>query len=390
MALVIKTEPTNNASVNNEMLFAIYEATKAVDAVTYPNYQYVCDVYVSSVLIGRIKARPDPTYNMGIFDISRLLQKYATYGLKANYASATETYTPKISYLCKFGEEYSDTLYTNLLVDGSDREAYTSYEIRPFSDADVMPDVDNDFATSAPDTIYSSKDVKWQLLPFWDNVSGISNFNYKFYDAAGVQQGSTGTISAAGYVGKTILQLNVSFLKLSAGFLSAEEKTNTDYLEVYGNGETIRIKYQCDKYPVYVLAWLNKYGAYDSYAFGMVSRKQTEISRKEFEQLNYKWDASGVMSYSANGVFYGGRRGFATDMKISLKMTSHLLNDNEYTWLSELFHSPDVYLFDSVLDKFHPVSIQENNYEYRNYLNSRLKPLEFTVNYADGFNSQRL
>jgi len=66
------------------------------------------------------------------------------------------------------------------------------------------------------------------------------------------------------------------------------------------------------------------------------------------------------------------------------------LNDDEYTWLSELFHSTDVYLYDSTRDKFLPVTIEEKQYEYRTYLNSKLKPLEFMVNYADMFNAQRL
>ena len=390
MALSIKTQPTNNASVSNEMLFIINEPTKSIDDVTYPNYQYVCDIYVASVLVARLKARPDPTHSMGIFDVSRILQAYITTGLKANYASATESYTIKLDYLLKFGEEYNDTLYTNLLVDGSNREAYSTYEIRPFDDADVIPDVDNDYATSAPDIIYSSKDIKWQLLPFYDNVSGVSSWTYQFFNDAGATVGAQGAISLSGFVAKSIVQANVGFVKLATDVgLSTAQKNSVSYLNVSGPHD-FRINYQCNKYPVMVVAWLNKYGAYDSYAFGMVSKKQTEISRKDFEKLNYQWDASGILTYSANGVYYGGKRGFASDMKISMKMTSHLLNDDEYTWLSELFHSTDVYLYDSTRDKFLPVTIEEKQYEYRTYLNSKLKPLEFMVNYADMFNAQRL
>lgn len=391
MAIVINTAAGNTSSVNNEMLFSVYEATKANDEVTYPDYSYVCDVYVDSTFVGRLKSRPDPTYRRGIFDVSKILQGYVTYGLKANYTNATETFTNKINYRLKFGEEYNFVLYTNLLNDSTDRTAYKTYQIRPFDSSDVVTSVDNNFATSAPDTIYSSKDIKWQLLPFIDNVSGISNFSYKFYDSSNAQVGSTGTISSSGYVADNILQLNVGFIKLAAASsLSTAQQAAVDYLEVYGNGETIRIQYQCSKYPVHVVAWLNKFGGYDSYAFGLVSRKQTEITRKEFQKLNYTWNASGEVSYSSEGVFYGGKRGFASNMKVSLKMTSHLLNEDEYDWLSEMFHSTDTYLYDSVNDKFMPVAINENQYEYRNYLNSRLKPLEFTVNFADNYNAQYL
>jgi hypothetical protein len=129
---------------------------------------------------------------------------------------------------------------------------------------------------------------------------------------------------------------------------------------------------------------------YDSYSFGMVSMKQSEIQRKEFQRLNYSWNASGVISYESNGVYYGGKRGFATDIKTTMKLTSHLLNDDEYAWMSELFHSSDAYMYNSDMDKFMPVSIQENSYEYRTYLNSRQKALEFNVVYSDNSNAQFL
>ena len=73
-----------------------------------------------------------------------------------------------------------------------------------------------------------------------------------------------------------------------------------------------------------------------------------------------------------------------------MALTSHLLTDAEYTWLADLFSSPDVYFFSDTLDRWVPCTIQENNYEYRTYKNSRLKTLQFTINYTDSYNSQYL
>lgn len=391
MAIVINTSPTNNASVNDEMLFVVYEATKANDDTTYPGYKYVCDIYVDDVFVSRIKTRPDPTYKRGIFNVAPVLRSYASYGLKANYASATETYTAKVNYKVKFGEDYNDTLYTNLTVDSSDRYAFKSYAVRPFTSADVVNNVDNDFATNCPDTVYSYKSLKWHLLPFIDDSSGISNFSYKFYDSSGSQVGSTGTISSSGFVGRTILQLNVGFVKLAAtSSLSQSQQDSVDYVEISGNGETIRIKYLCTKYTPIVLAWLNQYGAYDSMGFGLVSKKTSEVQRKDFSKLDYNIDSSGNTSYHANGVFYGSQRTYASEIKQSLKLTSHLLTDSEYTWLAELFASTDVYLYDSILDKFVPVSVQPTTYDHRTYLNSRLTPLELNVQFTSNYNAQFL
>lgn len=402
MALAVNHEPSNYASVNNELLFTVYESVKAEDDVTYPDYTYVCDVYVSGTLVGRLKARPDPLYQRGIFDVGPILRSYVSYGLKATYSNATETYDNRISYVLKFGEEYSSTLYTNLLIH-PEKHAYKTYSIPPFQlgnaitglvgeeNSDVIDDVDNDFATNRPDTSYEFKSSKWTILPFIDDTSGITDFSYKFYNSAGTQVGATGTISAAGYIGTKILQLNAGFVKLAAtSSLTQAQQDSVDYLEVYGNGETITIRYLCSKFTPVIIAWLNQYGGYDSQTFGFVNMKTNEITRKDFRQLNYQMSSSGVISYASDGVYYGGRRGYATNISPSMKVTSHLLNEDEYTWMTELFSSPDVYMYDSRVDAFVPVTVRETSYEYRNYHNSKLKPLEFTVQFSDDYNAQFL
>ena len=122
---------------------------------------------------------------------------------------------------------------------------------------------------------------------------------------------------------------------------------------------------------------------------GYVSKKIIELTKKDFTQLNYRLNASGEVSYEANNVYYGGKRGYATNVKIRLSLTSHLLSSDEYEWLSELFVSPDVYLDDGT-GKFIPVTIGANNYEYRTYKNSRLTPLQFDIEFGDVYNSQFL
>lgn len=393
MAIVINTAPTNNASLSNEMLFVVYESVKSEDDVTYPNYQYVCDVYVDDVFKARIKARPDPVNQRGVFNISPILRDSASYGLVANYANATESYNIKVNYKVKFGEEYADTLYTNLLVDSVSREAYESYARRPFDSPDVLDDVVGSWATNIPRTIYNFKSQKWQLLPFYDNVSGIANFEAIFYNTAWVQVGATVSISAAGYIAKNVLQINAGFQKLSA-LLSTEQKEEVDYCQVAKVSaplsEIITIRYACSKHTPLTLAWLNQFGGYDSYQFGMVSKKSIELSRKDFSKLNYSMNASGDVSYSSDGVFYGSKKGFASDVMVKMKLTSHLLNSDEYAWLADMFISPDVYIYDTVLEKFIPVTITENNYEYRTYPNSKLTVLDFNVQFSDNYNSQFL
>ena len=184
MAIVINTSAGDTSSVNNEMLFVVYEATKANDPTTYPDYSYVCDVYVNSVLVERMIARPDPTHKRGIFDVSRALQPYVSYGLDASGLKVD--YTARLEYQLKFGEQYDGTLYTNQLVD-STRYAFKTYKPKPFTSSSVIA---NGKASNMPSTVNWNKDV-YSFYPYFSNVSGIADFTLKHYTSSGTLLNTT-------------------------------------------------------------------------------------------------------------------------------------------------------------------------------------------------------
>lgn len=377
MAIVLNSEAGNTSSVNNEMLFVAYEATKANDPTTYPDYTYVCDVYVSGNLAGRIKSRPDPVYKRGVFDISKILQSFATYGLKA--ANVKEDYTVRIPYQLKFGEEYDFTLYTNLLVDGADRYCYTTYKPRPFTSTGVLS---NGLASNMPSTISYNRSQPYHFIPLHSNVTGVVDLglNVTYYDETNTSLGSE-FFNNADYILNTVRQVNI---------YSATKPANTVY-GLFTGAATFRVNYLCNgKYTPYTLAWLNPFGGYDSMSFGFVSRKTIDIARKDFSQLPYRLDPSGNVSYQANNVFYGSKQNYAASVQQRLRLTSHLLTNNEYEWMADLFISPQVYLYDSEAGKFMPVRITPVNYEYRNYSNSKLTPLVVDIEFSDLYNSQYL
>ena len=389
--MTILTAPGNNSSVNNEMLFIIQDA-KALDPVTYPNYKYVLDIYVDGELKARLRSTPDPVNSLGKFDVSVILRDYVpVYGLKADAINSTETYDIKLDYTCKLGEEYSETLYLNL-VTHSERNCVRTYAPRPFLTSDIINERMNSFATNSPfsnkpHTAY--KTDYWLLIPYIGNVSGA---------IISCEFSSNGTIVGAGtadfiYTATSkVFQINAGFEVLSNMLgLTAAQKESITRLDITDNsGTSMRFDYACSRYPPINLAWLNPYGAYESQSFGLVSKKSNQINRKEFAQLPYQVNASGVVSYDSNGVMYGSKKGYGSVVKVSLGLTSHLLTDGEYTWLADLFNSPDVYFFSTVLDRWVPCSISDSNYEYRTFLNSRLKPLQFNINFTDEYNAQYL
>ncbi len=371
MALSILSYPSDTSSVTNEMLFVINEATKANDEVTYPDYKYVLDVYVDSTIVARIKVNPDPVNRFGIFNISDILRDYVpSYGF--DISSDKVDYDVRLAYQVKLGEEYDGTTYTNQVID-SERYCFRSYAARPYLSSAVLA---NGLASNMPSTINSlGYPVTHNIFPYFSNVSGISDLSVTYKNDAG-ETVDSGSFGNSDFVANKIRQFNVQSSVLDASYA------------LLTGPFSLRINYICSKYPVQTLVWLNPYGAYESQTFGLVSKKSIEIEKKSFEKLNYQINASGEVSYSTGGVFYGGKRDYNKRVKTRYSLTSHLLNEDEYSWLADLFISPEVYILYN--EYWIPVSIERNNYDYNTYQNSRLTPLQFDVEFSDQYNSQYL
>lgn len=371
MALTILSYPADRSSVSSEMLFIINEATKANDPTTYPGYKYVLDLYFDGDLIARLKASPDPVNKFGVFDVAAILRYYVP-AYQLDVSSNKVDYAVSDQYAVEIGEEYSDTMYTGLVIDSS-RYFSRTFAARPFTSSVVLS---NGIASNMPTTRTElGYPVAYSLIPHYSNVTG-DVLDVSFRNAAGTVIGGISLTNDTRPINQ-VRQFNID----NSG------NDGVAYVILSGLFD-MRINYQCSKYPVYTLAWLNPYGAYESQTFGLVSKKSIELSKKSFQQLNYRVNASGEVSYQSGGVYYGGKRDYNKGVKTRLAMTSHLLSEAEYTWLADLFQSPDVYLHTSA--GWMPVSIVTNNYEYRNYGNSRLTPLQFDVEFSDEFNSQYL
>jgi hypothetical protein len=371
MALTILSNPSDTCSVSSEMLFIINEDTKANDEVTYPNYKYLLDVYVDAVLVARMLATPDPVNRFGIFDISKVLQDYVpAYGF--DITTNKVDYDVRVAYTCKLGEEYSDTRYTNLVTD-SERYAFRTYKARPFTSSAIIA---NGLASNMPSTVNVYTPSLYKIIPYFSNVSGVTDLTITYKDKNDATL-STDTVSNSDFTANKIRQFNVT-----------NSNSQTSYALLTGPF-SLRINYECSKFDSFTLVWLNPFGAYDSQDFWLVSKKSIVVEKKTYQKLPYQINVSGEVSYNDNGgVFYGSKRDFNSIVKTKMNLTSHLLNEDEYTWLSELFVSPEIYIYLAGTG-FVPVSLK-GEYEYRNYMNSRLKPLEFAVEFSDDYNSQLL
>lgn len=385
MAIVLNTTPGTYLSAHGDLIFVPYEATKAADPVTYPNYKYVCDVYVNGVLIARQKAFPHPDNDRGIFNIGPVVRNYleTTFSPAANVLRAQEMGEGEffVTVQCKFGEEYNDTLFTNLTVDSA-RIYFNHYNGRLNGSAStILSSFTNKPLTNRPTRTKILADAGEVLIPYFPTSTTPFNVVFTLDDA------TTETETVTPTAANNLQQLNVSPGVIDA--ITALAITDaTKYYTVEFNGVTYRFDLVCEAiHEVHTLHFLNQFGGFESYSFTKVSRTTEDIERKTYGKLNYRVDGSGVVSnYNSNKVYHENKPTYATKYNERLTLNSDLLKDAEYTWLSELVRSPLVYIQEG--EYFLPVTITNNNYDYRKTVNDKLTNLTITIEYGKDLNTQ--
>lgn len=389
MAIEIKTFPGEYFSAQEDLLFVVYEATKANYPVTYPDYKYVADIYVGTTQVARIKRVPRPDNKMGVFNIGNIVRNYVSAAFNpAPTGFQSQQLGQGVFYLdvtVKFGEEYAFTLYTNLTVD-SQRRYYNHYNARMPGQSTILGNYINKVVSTRPyaTPVYTSD--SFCFLPYLPTSTEPIGIEIKSYNNAGLNLGTiTSNITAAGI--DTLQSLNVApkvLREAAAGVLDG-----ADYytVEIAGNS-TYRFNLVCEpRYTNYTLHFLNKFGGFESRNFGKVSRKNINITKTDYGRLPYNVNADGMVSYhNTNGVYNQTKPVYASQFTEKLILNSDILTDEEYNWLAELVVSPMVYLQQGAY--FLPCNISENSYEYKKTINDKLTNLTLNLEFGDTYNAQ--
>jgi len=152
---------------------------------------------------------------------------------------------------------------------------------------------------------------------------------------------------------------------------------------------TFRINKACNpKYQSVPIHFYNRFLSVDTMRFDLVSRTTVDVERKSYNQRDYRFSGSSVLytdsSASGTTVFRENKINYNSTYNYTMKLTSDLLDDQDWEWLEDLIESPKIYMEDD--GYFYPVTIKATNYEISKYINNRLRPLEIEIE----FNSPRL
>ena len=401
MGYSITQEPNVVVGTGQPIIFTAYDTE--TDNI-YPNgdadvfkFKYVCDVYINSVKVARIKQNPNSN-NVGIFDISRIVNSYLYPTLVNQGITTNSIHTLPLgdtadpfsqnnstleSVICKFGTEQatsataSPTLTADRLVE-STRYAlqvsvpYTAGVNYAFGDFIVNGSTKR-FLTNMPDYTIQGQSIpvsnnEWRTMAFLNDSATcqINRLYVQIFNSAGVKLNSSNdyfeNTNANGganpssevntdperliYVGVGVKNLNTQSLHTD---MRISGHATASYYEVFGaNGSAAQktTKYRFNltgndcKYPMIQLAWLNRLGQWDYFTLNKKSSRSLNIKRTSMEKTLGTYNAT---TYAENS-FDRGTETLSTEAKYKETANTDYLTELQAEWIESLFTSKNVYL----------------------------------------------
>lgn len=260
----------------------------------------------------------------------------------------------------------------------------------------VMDDSSAKFLTDAPrtQTIHADRVIgqtgQWFTLGFLNpSITGAVGQATRVYFVSKDSSGST-VDETFESIGAASANEEQAMKFVGVGSANLEENGNIDmtnpaYYEVYladalGNAKSETFTFYLEdkecKYPMYQIAFLNRYGCWDYKLFNKKSQRSLSVQRSSFEKQygNYT-TANGSWSYDA---WDGGKQTFNTRGTESITLSTDWISEAEAEWLEQLITSPEVYILDLGVygtvnnASVKPISIKSSNYEIKTSVNDKL------------------
>jgi hypothetical protein len=393
LAIQIQNNPGTYYSAHEDLIFVVIDVAKSA---TYADYRYVCDVYISSTLVARLKAYPQPDNKMGIFNVTDIIRSYvsATFNPTALQIRAQELGSAEffIEATMKFGDEYNFVLYTNVTVDSA-RTYFNHYNGRAIGQTTALSAYVDKPLTVRPLTTPVKENAAFCFIPYFPTDTDNVTVEIKSYTKSGSLLGTYST-NIAPSAANTMQLYNVASAAINAASPALIANGVTGYYTVQFlnpniTGEPLyRFDLVCEgKHEIFTMHFLNRFGGMESRDFTKVSRKTIDIEKSEFGKLGYTMNSSGVISYkNSNNVYNEIKSVYSSHYKEKMTLNTDILTDDEYDWLGDLIISPMVYIETS--GYFIPCAITNNNYEFKKVVNDQLTNLTIEIEFGEKFNAQ--
>jgi hypothetical protein len=402
MAITINSQPATFPSMHEDLWFVASSTNVGVT-----NFKFVYDIYINGAQVSRNKVFPSPSADgsYGVFNASPIVRAYVTNYFEPSGTTVLMASNDKIKvdYQVRIGEEVSGAVIPNLASGG-----YSAYNYYAplfgdiFTENGDIPLVlsnyyDNLLIENYTDDWLSDRDNSDITIEYGDQFFitflKITGGAYKLWVQPTNEDGTFGTtvsgnITMAG-------QFNLFNFQAAAinAFIGSEVITQNTYgYNVYitlGAAVTRVLKFRqvCNpKYRQYNLHFLNRLGGYDTMAFRLVNKRRSEFNRSSYRRNPYKLSGGQMKNIDAYNKYNETTYNFAIEHTDYYMLTSDWVNDMDYAWLAQLIASPIVYM--EVQGAFFPVTIRNNNYQYKYTISDGLFNFDLEVEVGKYLNSQ--
>lgn len=382
MAYSLQYYPVEYSSAHDKCFYSVYENVKAIDPATYAGYKYIAYVWINGVLISKQEAFPNPVTKRGDFNFGTIIRNFVSNefapnlsGLKGGNEFGNSSLWCGV--VVKFGEFYSGTEYTNILVD-SERKFYNHYNGQLLGNETILGNYVNKAATTRPHENETRLQTRWQLFPYFALSAASFDVVVKTYTNNILINTLTKTITPTS--GNCLYHLNVSPVAINEETANTVTSSTDYYTVKIGTTSEFKfiIKNECVYKPVTV-CFLNKFGGFETFEFIKASVKTNEVERKSYGVLDY--DNAGN-SFSGNMV-YSNVKTYDVGFKSKMLINSNNVKEECYKWLFEAISSPVVY---EVIDTdnrnlFLECEIEETTHVFKNKLNDNIFNFSLTLLY---------
>jgi len=411
----IKTDLKDYAPAYNELTVVVREDDNPTRG--YPDFKYIFDLYIEGVAdFVRFKVSPSPTNDLGIKSFGNILESYVqSYILKDDtlLTGGFQFMDQGIKrYHIEYGNEYrltaSDPIvqYPSLVVGGNKYIWNASLPYNEWLDLNFNNVKDNWLTTQFSGDV-SINNVGYAGV-ISDTDTNIEYIEVKTYDSSNVlidtyriqnllSTGVTGSKYMSLITGPKNLNSVTSGLTL--GVQPIIDSAVASYtLEVLDGALasvsdllTFTMKEQCN-YPIKRLHFQNKWGAFDTFNFDLVSKESVNIQKKSYKFNPNRVNANGDLSFDKSD---------RTNINYHVKSTNQMqlnadwITEEQSAWLEELFTSPEIYLEEfindgkGIVNLISVAEIQSNKYEIKTDKVERLFNIDLIITFSNDNYRQR-
>lgn len=370
MAITIVQEPEAYWPICNDVIW-VFES----DEISQLNFSFIVEIYLNGILHSTHETFPENGAR-GKFNISQLGRSVLTSNFPQQ-STLSDDLLDDNTWSLTIYEKYGDPPVTDLgssmntsginFLNGS----FRFLELYPNIFDPIQYDIENVrgeyFLTDFPRN--RKEFVQYQETKFLSIInSGGDNctVEIKLYDISNTLITST-TYSANGLT-TPMLSVGPSRLVASTS-LNVGDFTNCYYytVRIYQTSATTKTSeayklyydQECNVYDVRRLTWLNKFGAWDSFSFRLLSEDSTDITTNQYTRSTGRFTLMGFEFNPSDG----NKMTMSKFMQDKLILNSDWIHEDVQQWLArELYESPRVYLDFLGIIYMEPVNVTNANY----------------------------